>query len=237
MAMAEKYGMNVVLSEGYNHKAKDLSALILKIKAANPDAILHTGYYPDIVLFLRQGRELGLKTKAIIGHGAGYANFPNLEKQLGKDLIRYLYNIDTAPAQNFDLNRINPDIRPVITDFLKRYKDIYDEPSPPSHATMGFGHAWMLLKTLDYTVEKYGEPTPDNIRRAALEMEIAEGASPSGYGMKFAPQDHGYAGQSIVSYPVVMQWVDEKVQIVWPRAMMSMEPELPMPSDSPLSAE
>jgi branched-chain amino acid transport system substrate-binding protein len=237
MAFAKKYGMNVVLTEGYNHKAKDLSAVILKLKAARPDAILHTGYYPDIVLFLRQGRELGLKTKAIIGHGAGYANFPNLEKQLGKDLIRYLYNIDTAPAQNFDLNKINPDIRPAIKDFLKRYKEKYNEPSPPSHATMGFGHAWMLLKTLDYTMEKYGEPTPENIRKAALEMEIPEGASPSGYGMKFAPPDHEYAGQSLVSYPVVMQWVDEKVQIVWPRAMMSMEPELPMPSDSPLSAE
>jgi branched-chain amino acid transport system substrate-binding protein len=235
MAQAEDFGMTVCLNEGYNHKAKDLSSLILKLKMAKPDAILHTGYYPDIVLFIRQARELGLKTKALIGHGAGYANFPNLEKQLGQDLTRYLYNIDTSPAQNFDLTKLKPEIRPLVKDFLKRYNDKYGESSPPSHATMGFGHAWMLLKTLDYTLEEYGELTPENIRKAALGLEIPAGGSPSGYGMKFAPPAHEYSGQNLVSYPVVMQWVDQKVQIVWPAAMQSMEPKLPMPSDSPLA--
>ncbi len=237
MAKAKEFGMNVVLNEGYNHKAKDLSPLILKLKAAKPDAILHTGYYPDIVLFLRQARELGLRTKAIIGHGAGYANFPNLEKQLGPKLVRYLYNIDTAPAQNIDPKTLTPEVRGIVKEFLRRYEQKYKEASPPAHATMGFSHAWMLLKTLDYTVEKYGKPTPDNIRKAALEMDIPEGATPSGYGMKFAPPEHEYAGQNLRSYPVVMQWVDQKVQIVWPKAMMSMEPKLPMPSDSPLAVQ
>ncbi len=189
IAMAKKYGMQVVLHEAYNHKAKDLSSLILKLKAANPDAILHTGYYPDIVLFLRQAREFGLKTKIIIGHGAGYANFENLQKQLGPDLVNGLIDIDPAPAQNLDLNKIAADVRPDIAEFLKRYGEKFQQPSPPSHATQGFGHTWMLLKTLDLCVEKYGEPTPDNIRKAALDMDIAEGGSPCGYGLKFEPPD------------------------------------------------
>ncbi len=235
MARAKDYGMNVLLNEAYNHKAKDLSSLILKLKMAKPDAILHTGYYPDIVLFIRQARELGLKTKALIGHGAGYANFPNLEKQLGKALTEYIYNIDTAPAQNFDLSKLQPDIGPVIKDFLKRYNDKYKEASPPAHATMGFGHAWMLLKTLDYTVEKYGTPTPDNISKAALALEFPAGGTPSGYGMKFAPAEDEYSGQNLMSYPVVMQWVNQKVEIVWPKTMQSMEPKLPIPSSSPLA--
>jgi branched-chain amino acid transport system substrate-binding protein len=102
---------------------------------------------------------------------------------------------------------------------------------------MGFGHAWMLLKTLDYTVEKYGDPTPDNIRKAALEMDIPDGTTPSGYGMKFAPPDHEYSGQNQRCYPVVMQWLDQKVQVVWPSALKSMEPSLPMPSDHALAAK
>ncbi len=235
MERAKQYGMKVVLNEAYNHKAKDLSSLILKLKMAKPDAILHTGYYPDIVLFIRQARELGLKTKALIGHGAGYANFPNLEKQLGKELTEYLFNIDTAPAQNLDLSKLQADIRPVVEDFLKRYKEKYGESSPPAHATMGFGHAWMLLKTLDYTVEKYGALTPDNIRKAALDLKFPAGGTPSGYGMKFAPPEDEYSGQNLDSYPVAMQWVNEKVEIVWPTAMQSMEPKLPIPSDSPLA--
>ncbi len=237
MAKAKELGLKVVLNEGYNHKANDLSSLILKLKAAKPDAILHTGYYPDIVLFIRQARELGLKTKAIIGHGAGYADFMNLQKQLGKELTQYLYDIDPAPAQNLDPKKLDPAMEPLIQDFLKRYKEKYNQDVPPAHATMGFGHAYMLLKTLDYTVQKYGEPTPDNIRKAALEMDIPEGASPSGYGMKFAPPEDEYSGQNTKSYPVVMQWFDEKAHIVWPKALETMEPKIPMPADNPLAAK
>ena len=53
----------------------DLSPLVTKLRRARPDAILHTGYNPDITLFLRQSKEQGLKWDALIGHGAGYGQF------------------------------------------------------------------------------------------------------------------------------------------------------------------
>jgi hypothetical protein len=85
---------------------KDFAPYFGKIKATKPDAVLNTGYYPDIVLFMRQAREMGFQTKAIIGHGAGYANFPNLEKQIPPEVVQYLYNIDGPPAQNLDRGRL-----------------------------------------------------------------------------------------------------------------------------------
>ncbi len=235
LSQAEKYKMKVVLTEGFDHKTKDLSSLVLKLKAAKPDAILNTGYYPDIVLFFRQARELGLTTKAIIGHGAGYANFPNLEKQLGPEIMQYVYNLDPAPAQNLDKSKLQKDMGPIIDEFLRRYKEKYGEPSPPSHATQGVGHTWVLLQTIEQAVKKYGTPTADNIRKAALEMDIPEGATPSGYGVKFSPPDHKYSGQNLKSYPVVMQWVKGKIEIVWPHALKTIEPKLPAPPDWPLA--
>ena len=237
LAQAEKYKMKVVLTEGYDFKTKDLSSLVLKLKAAKPDAILNTGYYPDIVLFTRQAREMGLQTKALIGHGAGYANFPNLEKQLGPELTQYIYNIDPAPAQNQDRKKLKPEIGPMIDEFLKRYNEKYKEASPPSHATQGLGHTWFLLQTIEQAVKKYGAPTADNIRKAALEMDIPEGASPCGYGLKFAPPGHEYSGQNLISYPVVMQWFKGKVEIVWPNTVKSMDSKLPAPADWPLAAK
>ncbi len=53
----------------------DLSSLVTKLKRARPDVIFHTGYNPDISLFLRQARELGLRFSALIGHGAGYTDY------------------------------------------------------------------------------------------------------------------------------------------------------------------
>jgi len=237
LSQAEKYKMKVVLNEGYDHKAKDLSSLVLKLKAAKPDAILNTGYYPDIVLFFRQAREMGLSTKAIIGHGAGYANFLNLEKQLGPELVQYVYNIDPAPAQNLDRSKLRKEIGPLIDEFLKRYNEKYKEASPPSHATQGFGHAWVLLQTIEQAVKKYGAPTPDNIRKAALEMDIPEGGTPSGYGLKFAPAGDKISGQNVRSHPVVMQWLKGKVEIVWPDGLKSIDAKLPAPKDWPLAVK
>lgn len=237
LSQAEKYKMKVGLTEGYDHKTKDLSSLVLKLKAAKPDAILNTGYYPDIVLFFRQAREMGLQTKAIIGHGAGYANFLNLEKQLGPEIMQYVYNIDPAPAQNLNKGKLKKEIGPVIDEFLKRYNDKYKEASPPSHATQGFGHTWVLLQTMELAVKKYGTPTADNIRKAALEIDIPEGGTPSGYGVKFAPPEHKFAGENLRSYPVVMQWVKGKIEIVWPNALKTIDAKLPAPADWPLAVK
>jgi len=237
LSQAEKYKMKVVLTEGYDHQTKDLSSLVLKLKAAKPDAILNTGYYPDIVLFLRQAREMGLQTKALIGHGAGYANFPNLEKQVGPEIMQYVYDIDPAPAQNLDKSKLKKEIGPFIDEFLKRYNDKYKEASPPSHATQGFGHAWILLQTIEQAVKKYGTPTSDNIRKAALEMDIPEGGTPCGYGVKFAPPDNRFAGQNVRSYPVVLQWVKGKVEIVWPNSLKTIDAKLPAPADWPVAVK
>jgi branched-chain amino acid transport system substrate-binding protein len=237
LAQAEKYKMKVVLTEGYDFKTKDLSSLVLKLKAAKPDAVLNTGYYPDIVLFMRQAREMGFQTKAIIGHGAGYANFPNLEKQLGPEIMQYVYNIDPAPTQNLDKSKLKKEIGPLIDEFLKRYNDKYKESSPPTHATQGFGHGWVLFQTIEQAVKKYGAPTADNIRKAALEMDIPEGGTPCGYGLKFAPPDHKLAGQNLRSYPVVMQWVKGKIEVVWPNSLKTIDAKLPAPADWPLAVK
>jgi ABC-type branched-subunit amino acid transport system substrate-binding protein len=44
--------------------------------SVQPDVIFHTGYNPDITLFLGQARELGLKFSTLIGHGAGSTPTP-----------------------------------------------------------------------------------------------------------------------------------------------------------------
>ena len=65
---------------------------------------------------------------------------------------------------------------PIIDEFLKRYNEKYKEADPPSHATQGMGHTWILLQTIERAIQKYGTPTADNIRKAALELDIPAAA-------------------------------------------------------------
>src|SRR5213596_2030858 len=82
---AKKAGFNLVLREGYSATSPDLAAMVTKLKRGRPDVIFHTGYNPDIALFLRQAREQGLKFHALVGHGAGYGVYAKLKEGLGSD--------------------------------------------------------------------------------------------------------------------------------------------------------
>ncbi len=231
----EEYKMKLVLNEAYSHTSKDLSSLIMKLKTAKPDVILHTGYFPDVVMFFRQARELGLKWGGIIGHGAGYANFEELDKSLGP-LVNYIYNVDPAPCQLLDRSTLAPGVGDLIGEFLERYKKKYGSSDPETHATQGFGHTWVLLKEVfPLALQKYGAINPDTIRKAALEIDIPEGGTPCGYGVKFAPPEHKLSGQNLLSYPVVTEWVNKKVGIAWPEGLKTIDLKLPTPSDSPYS--
>ena len=100
-AVCKQLGMQIVHKEGYAATSTDLSALVTKLRRAQPDVILHTGYNPDITLFLRQSKEAGLKWAALIGHGAGYGQFDKLMETF-KDDVNYVYNVDPVAAQLLD---------------------------------------------------------------------------------------------------------------------------------------
>src|SRR5580658_5497802 len=90
---ATKYGFQVVDNEGYSASAPDLSSMVTKLKRAAPDVIFHTGYNPDITLFLRQARELGLRFSTLVGHGAGYTVYSKLKETVGSD-ANYFFDVD-----------------------------------------------------------------------------------------------------------------------------------------------
>jgi branched-chain amino acid transport system substrate-binding protein len=103
----KKQGLRLALKEGYSATAPDLSSLVTKLKSARPDVILHTGYNPDIPLFLRQAKELGLRTKAIIGHGAGYGQYDKLREAFRED-ADHIYNVDPVASQLLDAKKLAP---------------------------------------------------------------------------------------------------------------------------------
>lgn len=230
VAKMKEVGMPVVYNAAYAHDIMDMSAIILKLKAADADVIFHTGYYPDIVLFFKQARELGLKWKALLGHGAGYADMPVIGGAVGKDVVNYVFNVDPPAIQYIDPATLTPEAAKAAKMFSSGLLDLYGEKDPRTHYSMGFSNLWILLeKVLPLAIEKYGDVTPDTIRMAALEIDIPDGGTPMGYGAKFAPPEHEYAGQNLRSFTTVFQYVDGKWEIVWPKAVRTSEPVLPLP--------
>ena len=234
-AACKKNGMQIVLKEGYSATAPDLSSLVTKLRRARPDVILHTGYNPDITLFLRQSKEQGLKFKALIGHGAGYGQIAKLRETFGDD-TNYFYNVDPVAAQLLDPKTLKPGLGDLTNEMVKRYQAVKGPGEVPPHTSMGFNQAWIFLTdVLPRAIKKHGGIDSEALRKAALETDIPVGGTIQGYGVKFFPPGAQMAGQSERSSPVVMQYVNGRTYIAWPTPIRTTDPILPFPKGHPFA--
>jgi len=234
---AKKAGFNIVLKEGYSATAPDLSPMVTKLKRGRPDVIFHTGYNPDISLFLRQARELGLRFSALVGHGAGYGVYDKLKESLGKD-VNYFFNVDPISIWLANEKALKPQLPPLI----KMVGEEYDKARPgtvvkSAHVGMSASNTYVFMtEVLPRAIKKHGGVGADALRKAALEVDLPEGGTMLGFGVKFAGEGSPMAGQNERAFPVIVQYIDDKVNIVWPKALQHREPVLPLPGTSPYSA-
>ena len=228
-SQCKKHGMQIVLKEGYSATALDLSSLVTKLKRARPDVLLHTGYNPDITLFLRQAKEQGLKFKAVIGHGAGHSQIDPLRATFGED-VNYFHSVESAASQLLDPKTLKPGVWAMTQEMIKRYQAIKGPGEPSAHVSIGFNNTWILLNdVLPRAIRKYGGIDSEALRKAALDTDIPVGGTMQGYGVKFYPPGHPLAGQNERAFPVITQYVNGRGRIVWPKEMQTTDPVLPFP--------
>jgi ABC-type branched-subunit amino acid transport system substrate-binding protein len=235
-AGAKKAGFNVVLKEGYAATAPDLSSLVTKLKRARPDVLFHTGYNPDITLLLRQAREQGLKMAALVGHGAGYGVYEKLKEGLGND-VNYIFNTDPISIWAANPEGLDKKLPPVI----KMVGEEFDKVKPgtlirSAHVGMAASNTYLFMtEVLPRAIKKYGGVDPEALRKAALEVDIPEGGTMLGFGVKFFGEGQPMAGQNERSFPVVVQYVDDKSYVVWPKSQAQREAVLPLPAGTTYS--
>ena len=235
-AGAKKAGFNIVMKEGYSATAPDLSALVTKLKRARPDVVFHTGYNPDITLLLRQAREQGLKFGALIGHGAGYGVYEKLKEGLGGD-VNYFFNTDPISIWLSNQKTLDPKLPPVI----KMVGEEFDKVKPgvairSAHVGMAASNTYLFLTdVLPRAIKKYGGIDSEALRKAALDVDIPEGGTMLGFGVKFEGADAAMAGQNDRAFPVIIQYVDDKSYVVWPKSQAQREAVLPLPAGSTYS--
>ena len=92
-----------------------------------------------------------------------------------------------------------------------------------------------MSEVLPRAIKKYGGIDADALRKASLEVDLPEGGTMLGFGVKFLG-DGAMAGQNDRAFPVIVQYVDDKPYVVWPKSLQHREPVLPLPSSSPYAS-
>ena len=113
-SLLEKQPVKIVFYDALTPGERDYNTILTKIKAAGPDVVFFSAYYPEAGLLLRQKMEMGWNVPFI---GGDATNNPDLVKIAGKDAAAGFYflsppvpqDLDTAAAKNF------------MTAFKKKY--------------------------------------------------------------------------------------------------------------------
>nr|WP_232530369.1 ABC transporter substrate-binding protein [Pacificitalea manganoxidans] len=194
-------GLNIATVQGYPASTVDMSSLVLDLQSKNVDVVLQTSYQNDSVLFLQQANEAGFKPAAIIGGGGGYSMLPTAEA-VGNDVIEGVLDVD------FTQYAVNTEFTPGLDGFVTAYKEKYGADPRSGHSLNNYVGALAVLQAIDA-----GEGfEPQDIIDAVTAIDIPEGQTAAGYGVKF-----GENNQNERAKMMGMQWQDGKLVTVYPR--------------------
>lgn len=204
---AKKKGIKLVADEAYNHKASDLSSLVLRVKAAAPDVILESSYENDGILFFRQAHEAGLKVIQYVGSGGGM-NLPGYRNALGDAADDYICNVG-YPGYN-----LNPEYAKGIKELEQLYVKTFDQKPNSVFSVMNY----MGTMALWNVIERAGSLDPQALVKAARATDISADETLLRFGIKFAGPGSKNMGQNTEARYFISQWQDGSLWIVSPPA-------------------
>lgn len=114
-ASLEKSGIPVIFFDALTPGERDYTAILTKLKAAAPDLVFYTGYYPETGMLLRQKKEMGWDAPMM---GGDAANHQDLVKIAGPEAANGYFFISPPLPQDMDSD--------MAKQFLTAYKDKYD---------------------------------------------------------------------------------------------------------------
>ena len=175
--LAPQFGIKVVSQEEFNRTDADMTAQVLKTKAANPDAILIWSALPAPVVILRTAQAAGFAKPIFTSYGAGTNDLVAQSGGAAEGL--YLYSLrmlapDSVPASD--------PAKAAITQLNTIYT-AYEKVPAPVYAQHAYDAFTILEKALQ-TIK--GPVTRDAIRDAVEKVEVS---GTNGY-FRFSPQNH-----------------------------------------------
>ena len=195
----EKVGAQVMTS-GHSMKAIDLTDSVVKAKKFAPDIWILAAYMADANLLLRTAREQSFKPGVTMA--IGIADTKETLDALGADSLNGII------IASYPRPEINPKYGPGAADVAKAYQAKFGEPPISVTAANGYTGILMLAKAIDAAG---GSTSYKDVLAAAKKLDLPVGTFPTGYGVKF--DDHM---QNTRAMPVLCQWQDGKVVVVYP---------------------
>lgn len=205
----EELGADLILESTYDKTATDLTPVVQRIRAANPDVVLQTGYTDDVVLMWRNAKALGYAPPWFIGSGGTVStDFLEALGSHANKFIGYSYAMSTSKIDG-------------SMEFVENYREEYREPPPSGHALGAYAGIFKLADA----VKAGGTTDPDELVKAAKGLDKPVGAYPDGCGLKLTD-----TGKNTRCGGHGFQWQDGELVTVWPEQFAEAKVTGPIPA-------
>ncbi len=174
--IAPEYGIKILISEVYDKKATDLTALVTKLKAKNVEAVVNWSIVPAQSIVAKNMKQIGLNVPLFQSHGFGNIKYVKAAGAAAEGII--------FPAGRLLVADVLPDSNPQKKVLLK-YKKDYESRYKEAVSTFG-GHAYDAFMILVRAIKEAGLDK-EKVRDA---IENMKGFVGTGGIFNFSPTDH-----------------------------------------------
>ncbi len=206
-ATCKEMGLDVVMKEGYEAGAIDFKPLLVKVKNKNPDLVYMISYIMDASLLMRQSKELNFNPKLYVGGAAGFT-LPEFHKNAG-DASDYVFSATLwTPSVPY----------PGAKEYYDKFVAKYNSPTE-YHGAEAYAGMYVIADAL----KRAKELTPDGVRDALAQTDMMTVFGP----VKFI--SYGKMTQQNKLPTFLVQWIDGKLETVWPEDVSTKKYVYPVP--------
>ena len=199
-------GLELVIRERFESEALDLSEMLTRVKAKNPDLIYAVADTPrSAALIVRQSDTLKLKPKLFVGEGNGFTQ-NNFVKQAGKDARHIVSTALWTPLLP----------HPGAGAFNRKFMDKFDT-SPGRYGA----EAHTAVMVIADALKRSRELTPPAVRAALSRTNMMTLLGP----VKFEAYKQKSRQNRLPTY--LVQWINTKQEIIWPEKFATHKPVFP----------
>ena len=199
--LCDKMGYKVLLNEGYEHGGIDFKPVLIQVKQANPDIVYMISYIMDASLLMKQAKELKLTPRMFIGGAAGFT-LPEFKENAGvasEDVISATLWHQVLPF-------------PGAMEFYEKFKEKFDK-SVDYHGAEAYAACYVIADALKRTKSLKAE----DIKAALAATDMMTVFGP----VKFTTWGKMKNQNKVATY--VVQWLNGKLELVWPADMATQK--------------
>ena len=215
--LAKKKGLQVVFVDAYPEGNTDFSAILTKVRAANPDVLGGATRFEDAVAITRQMKALNVNPR-MVGLTAG-VDLPKFYEALGRD-AEFVYGSTAWVPELVELRAggLIPIARqyPGAREFVESYKKEFPGVDLSQFSAAGYGGCQILVEA----IRRAGSLDSGKLREAILKMDRN-----TVFGGFRVDRD----GVQIGHKRVLFQWQNGKKVIVWPEELAPGKARFPTP--------